>query len=174
MTWRTHLAGGLASLWVLMPLPHVLTAHTFGLAAICAGWGALLPDLDSRQSRLREVSIYGIYPFVIPSQMVRATSPHRGILHSLRGVAFVATCIGVPLAGLFGWIAGIGFLLGYATHLVLDCSTPHGLRLLWPNRDRSFLLPKGLRITTGSDLEQVVFVPLLCAILLLATFLLRS
>jgi len=174
MTWRTHLAGGAAALWLLVPIPHVLTMQTYGLAVVCAGWGALLPDLDSRSSRLREVSIYGVYPFVILSQIVRASSAHRGILHSLLGLGFITVCIALPLGLLFNGIAGVALLLGYGSHLVLDCCTPHGLRLMWPKEDRYFVLPKGARITTGSDLEQVVFVPLLCAILVLALRLLHT
>lgn len=51
MTWRTHLVGGIASLWLLHLLPGSLTtgsdASNLGLLALLAGLGALLPDLSS-------------------------------------------------------------------------------------------------------------------------------
>jgi inner membrane protein len=162
MTWRTHLAGGIASLWFMAFLPHMLTPDTFGLAALSAGLGALLPDLDSHTSRLHTVEIYGIHPFVPMSQVVRATFQHRGALHSRLGVVFVAVCFALPLIIFTGWVMGIALLLGYVSHLALDCCTPRGLRLKWPAPDHAFLLPKGTRVTTGSDIEQIVLVALLC------------
>lgn len=172
MTWTTHQAGGIAALWVLTLLPGALTPSTIGLAVLAASFGALLPDLDSRQNHLRDLSLGGIQPFVLPSYVVRTTAGHRGIMHSYQGAAFVALLFLAPVAVCFGWVTWIALILGYLSHLALDCCTPMGLRLLWPSRHRSFLLPKWARITTGSDLEPLVGVPLLCADLVLLLFLL--
>ncbi|WP_395143365.1 metal-dependent hydrolase [Armatimonas sp.] len=154
MTWRTHLAGGLATLWLLKPF---VPAESIGLLAIAAGLGALLPDLDARESRIKNLTLgTGIAPFALPAFALHRLLGHRGLLHSLLGLLLVALVVGLPIALYLEPVAAIALLLGYASHLALDASTKAGIPFWFPNRRRVHLLPPKLRITTGSEPEDIV------------------
>jgi inner membrane protein len=49
-----------------------------------------------------------------------------------------------------GWALWIGLVLGYGSHLLGDALTRSGVPLLYPNPRRVHLLPKPLRLLTGS------------------------
>lgn len=171
MTWRAHLAGGIASLWLMQPLPGGIGtgdgANNIGLLAVCAGLGALLPDLDARESHLKRLTIgFGIAPFLLPSLLLHRALGHRGPLHSLAGLA-AALILGVPALVCLGWQPALALLLGYGSHLFLDACTKTGVPLLWPNKKRRFVLPPRLRISTGSAGEELALAPLALAALLL-------
>ena len=51
MTWRTHELFGIASLWLLAPIPGILTSNTIGPLCALAAIGALVPDLDASASK---------------------------------------------------------------------------------------------------------------------------
>ncbi|MGC4044794.1 MAG: metal-dependent hydrolase [Armatimonas sp.] len=153
MTYRTHLVGGIASLWALTVLPHGTDMLAISCAA--AGFGALLPDLDANASKLQSVTIEGIQPFVPVGIAIRQTYTHRGPLHSLAAIGAVTLIGSIPLAIWLGWQVGVALTLGYASHLMLDMCTRSGLPLFYPNPKTVWLLPKKLRIATGSEWEHL-------------------
>jgi membrane-bound metal-dependent hydrolase YbcI (DUF457 family) len=52
------------------------------------------------------------------------------------------------------------FSIGYLAHLLADAMTVHGVPLLWPLDFDIHLLPRPLRIRTGSFAEYAVIVAL--------------
>ena len=70
------------------------------------------------------------------------------------GLALVAA----GLSFFWGWQPSFALWLGYASHLLADMTTKSGLPILLPfSKKRYFLLPRALRLTTGSMAEEVVF-----------------
>ncbi len=80
MTWPTHALIGINSLWLLAPLPPDLLGYDWGTLAACAALGALLPDLDASESKIKHLKIPGTQfkPFLLPAQVVHRTDQHRG------------------------------------------------------------------------------------------------
>lgn len=169
MTWPTHALFGVNIVWLLAPLLPLVPEANVGVLCGVAALGALLPDLDASESKIKHLKLLGtqIKPFYFPALMVSRSDQHRGLLHSLWGVGLAA------VSGLFllPWIGGLAWtalVLGYASHLLADAMTKSGIRLLYPSLRRLYLLPKALRIATGS-LSEDALLPFLAggAILLL-------
>jgi len=163
MTWATHMMIGMDTLWlfeVLLPAsaPVSISAPA-DIALLAAGtaFGALLPDLDAAQSKIKHLGINGIKPFYLPSQVLHRQLGHRGLLHSPLGLSLIALAL-LPLALWWGWAVPAAVLLGYASHLLADACTRSGVPLWYPGKRRFHLLPQPLRIVTGSQAEEVVFV----------------
>ena len=85
MMWRTHVMGGVAALWLLAPLPQFAMPDTMTLACLAAGLGALLPDLDANNSKIRHLGGSGIYPFAPVAEHMNREYHHRGALHFAGG-----------------------------------------------------------------------------------------
>ena len=62
----------------LVPAPEVPPVETIGVLAAFAGFGALLPDLDAAQSRIKYLTLRTssgramLQPFLLPSQLLYA------------------------------------------------------------------------------------------------------
>lgn len=114
MTWPTHALLGINSLWLLAPVPPELLGYDLGTLAVCAAFGALLPDLDASESKIKHLKIPGTQfkPFLLPAQVVARSDQHRGLLHSLWGLG-MATLIFAPVAFWTGWAPVVALLLGY-------------------------------------------------------------
>jgi membrane-bound metal-dependent hydrolase YbcI (DUF457 family) len=176
MTWSTHLMAGLNSLWILeaFPTEQVFSNENFAIAVAAAALGSLLPDLDAAESKIKHLQIGGVKPFLLPSQLIHRQTGHRSLLHSLMALVYVAL-LGIVIAACLGPIAAFALWLGYATHLLADACTRAGIPLLYPRMRRFHLLPKPLRIVTGSQAEDVIFALLaLSVIALLLRHLLAS
>lgn len=112
-----------------------------------AGVGALLPDVDTPNSRAG----WCVYPLAF---YLERKFGHRTITHSFVGTAiFAALCLPLllwPHLHSFYW----ALLAGYASHLLADASTKSGVPLAWPNR-RAWVFPGNdqFRIKTGSAAE---------------------
>ncbi len=174
MTWPTHALLGINTLWLLAPLPPEVLQANIGVLAAAAVLGALMPDLDASESKIKHLKIPNtqIKPFMLPAMIVSRSDQHRGLMHSLAGLGMMAI-FAFPLTFYAGWAVGIAFLLGYASHLVADSATKSGIRLLYPRAQRFYLLPLAWRFTTGSLAEEALFLPLaLCSLLLLVRSLL--
>jgi membrane-bound metal-dependent hydrolase YbcI (DUF457 family) len=170
MLWRTHVLVGLNALWLLeaptfLGYPPLLNYETLPLALGAAAFGSLLPDLDASQSKIKHLSVKGIKPFFLPALLIHRQLGHRGLSHSLVGLALVAALL-FPLCFYWGLLPWLALLLGYASHLAADASTKSGIPVLYPKKKRYHLLPPGLRFTTGSEAEEVLF-PLLALLLLI-------
>ena len=176
MTWRTHVLGGVASLWLLAAVPGAINsdivAGNIGLLATLATVGALLPDLDASDSKLRHLNLgIGFEPFSLPGHFMSKALSHRGLLHSGLGISLCAVLFALPLGLWLGWQAGLSLILGYISHVALDGCTRTGVPLLYPNKQKWWLLPAPWRFVTGSFAEDVLLAPLF---LLVLTLLLRS
>jgi membrane-bound metal-dependent hydrolase YbcI (DUF457 family) len=165
---------GINALWLLRLLPGgagTLAAapagSNLGLLAGIAAFGALLPDLDASESKIKHLPLGGIRPFALPAALLHRALGHRSLLHSLLGLGLASVLLAVPLAVWLGWQAGLALVLGYASHLLLDACTRSGIPLLFPDTRRVHLLPKGLRLVTGSLAEEVLFALLADGALLL-------
>ena len=158
MTWRTHVLGGLNTLWFIQVISPAAVGELLPALALAATLGALLPDLDAARSKLRYWQIGGIEPFLVPSETLHRTFGHRGAMHSLRGLLFVGLLV-LPSLALFGWSSwpiALALWLGYASHLILDACTRSGIPFRWPARNTIHLLPSSLRFTTGSPMESIL------------------
>jgi inner membrane protein len=157
MTWATHALFGISCLWLLGPVPPELLGYDMGTLATVAALGALLPDLDASESKIKHLKLLGtsFKPFLLPAQVVHRSDQHRGLLHSLAGLGMIGV-IAAPAVWWVGWAPVVVLLLGYASHLFADSATKNGVLLLYPLRQRYHLLPKGWRITTGSQAEEIV------------------
>ena len=172
MTWPTHTLFGISTLWLLAPLPPEILHTDFGVLAAAAALGALLPDLDASESKIKHLKIPNtpFKPFMVPALVVSRSDQHRGLLHSFAGLGMMAVFF-IPAAFWVGWAPVAALLLGYFSHILADAATKSGVRLLYPNSKRFHLLPTGWRFTTGSMAEEVLLLPLaICA----AGVLLRS
>ena len=162
MMGRTHALIGIAALW-LLELPGVITQETLAPLVLCAVIGALAPDLDASDSMIKRLSVAGITPLAPVAQTLHRTLGHRGLLHSLLGLGLFTALCALPLAVWLGWPSGAALALGYLSHIGADAATKSGVPLLYPQRKRYHLLPKGWRFTTGSLAEEALF-PLLALI----------
>ncbi len=151
----THALLGINSLWLVAVVSPELVGYDFGTLAACAVLGALLPDLDASESKIKHLKIPGtaFKPFLLPAHVVHRTDQHRGLLHSLWGMCII-TFVSAPLLLWMGWAPIAALLLGYSSHLLGDAATKSGIRLLYPNAKRYYLLPQGWRSTTGSLAED--------------------
>jgi membrane-bound metal-dependent hydrolase YbcI (DUF457 family) len=163
MRGHTHALFGLTTVTAANALtgfvqPHVIKGVPAGFA-ICAGaaiLGALLPDIDAEDSAIkREMRAAG----ALTSLGLRLFGvEHRGLTHS-----GVITLLVIAAGWLLGREVGFGdvglaFGLGYFSHVAIaDAMTRHGVPLWWPLPGRFYLLPKALRIKTGSPAEALVF-----------------
>lgn len=168
MTWPTHALFGISTLWLLAPLPPDVLGYDFSTLAACAAFGALLPDLDASESKIKHLKLLGtnFKPFLLPSQIVHRSDQHRGLLHSLCGMGVAATCA-LPFGIWLGWAPVAALVLGYLSHLVADSATKSGLRVFYPSPTRFHLLPRALRITTGSSAEESLIPVLAAGVILL-------
>lgn len=168
MTWPTHTLFGISTLWMLVPVPPEVLHTDCGVLATAAALGALLPDLDASESKIKYFKIPNtqIKPFMIPALVVSRSDQHRGLLHSFAGLGMM-TLFFVAAAFWIGWASVAALLLGYFSHLMADAATKSGVRLLYPNPKRFHLLPLGWRFTTGSLAEDALFVPLSFSVLTL-------
>ena len=110
MTWRTHALVGVNSLWLLGIVPQSVgfssDAGNIGLLAAAAAFGALLPDLDAQQSRIKHLSPgWGFEPFFLPSVLLHQAFGHRGLLHSALGLALFSALVAWPAVVLVGLAA---------------------------------------------------------------------
>lgn len=133
MRWPTHFAAGLAAGLLITTEP---------AAIVVSGVSALLPDIDIPTSKVGRAS-----PII--STIINIAFGHRGLFHSLlaAGLIYLLILKFFPAYSLY-------CLIGYLSHLLLDCLTPAGVPLLWPIPFR-FRVPI---IKTGSVMKIVLLV----------------
>ena len=155
MLWRTHILAG-ASAGLL--LAGQTNAKTAVVSASIAGLAALLPDLDSPQSKLGR-----LIP-VLP-RLLSVTLGHRGILHSFVGAALMSILATGILRIWYDhnfWVLLSLVAVGYVSHILIDSLTNSGCPLLYP-------LPLHLRLplfSTGSFAEKLVVFPVMMGLLM--------
>ncbi len=128
-------------------------------ALVVSGAASLLPDIDHPRSALGRLC-----PAL--SARLERTVGHRTATHSLVASAGLAAVL-APL--LTAWPTGYASaVVGFVSHLLLDCATLTGVPLLYP-RPRPWVFPRhpGLRFETGSHAETALAVALAGATLAL-------
>jgi len=160
MLWRTHFLAGAAAGLLLAGQTDIKTAV---LSAGVAGIAALLPDIDSPDSKIGR-----LIP-VIP-RLFKTVAGHRGAMHSAIG----AIAMFILVALFLRWGTHVPrlhdlILMGCLSHLVMDSLNPQGVPWLWPYGTH-FGLPL---VQTGSILEKLFIMPamLIICLSLGATFL---
>ncbi len=171
MTWPTHTLFGISTLWLLAPVPPEILQTNMGVLAVAAAFGALLPDLDASESKIKHLKIPNtqIKPFMLPALIVSRSNQHRGLMHSLIDWGMVTFCA-LLITPIVGWAPVVAFALGYSSHLFADAATKSGILLLYPRKERFHVLPEGFRFTTGSLAEEALMAMLAPSVLLLMMF----
>lgn len=169
MMWHTHAAMCASATWLLVPfLPQDDSAIIAALMVFCV-MGSLVPDLDAVESKIKHIKVLGIKPLVPISKAINRDLGHRGLLHSLWGWVGWTVLI-LPVVVAIGLMPVAALSLGYASHLAGDACTRGGIPLLYPKRDRFYLLPQRVRVITGSEYEELFFVVFaLVSVILLLT-----
>lgn len=123
------------------------------LVTVLAG---LLPDIDAPNSLIGR----GLFFISGPLSVLFG---HRTVTHSVLGAvateAFFATFLSGITQGLPAGAVLWPWMLGYATHLLLDSVTSYGVPLLWPYGQRF-----GLRLDPVGGLVELAYTVLLAVI----------
>lgn len=145
-----------------MPLAVSPVDWLFVLGA--ASIGALLPDVDSDESAIRQAThtarSNGCLGRLASLVISAITGGHRNFTHTFAAWAMVtvlASMIGIQFHALN---ISLAYSIGYLCHLLADALTIRGVPLLWPLNFDVHLLPRPLRIRTGSFSEYAVLVAL--------------
>lgn len=149
MVGKSHVIFGIGTYWMT---GLVINEHT--IAQDAAYWllftplavlGALFPDLDHHNSRIKRNFI--VWILSIPLTLFG----HRTWSHSLLIVITMSSLLLVLPEYLHqAWLA---FLVGYASHILGDWMTPHGVPLFYPIKTK-FRSP--LNFHTGSWIEYPI------------------
>jgi inner membrane protein len=123
MLWRTHFLAG-ASAGLLVAGQHA-DAKVALISAGVAGLAALLPDIDSPDSRI------GRAVPVLP-RVLKTAVGHRGVLHSLVGAVFMTLLFFLLFQHENVAYLTVPFLIGYLSHIAADAFNPPKVPLLWP------------------------------------------
>ena len=143
MMGRTHAAAGLCT-GALLALTRNLSVPAAFLASAQTVVGALLPDIDQRNSAISQT--------VKPVGMVVSfVTGHRKILHDPVLYALLFGVLWVCRRNLAIFWAPL--FLGIASHLLLDACNPTGIPVVYPAKLARLRL---LRIHTGSRLDKLL------------------
>jgi inner membrane protein len=121
-------------------------------ALLCAV-GSLSPDLDNSKSWLGR-----LFPFI--SKPIENKFSHRTLTHSLFAIVFIWS-IAVIVKFLFftGNFNPIAFAIGYTSHILIDCASVQGVKILYPFSMRNAVFPfdtqqpEAYRIVVGSKAD---------------------
>ena len=160
MLGKTHRVGGIGAAIVTTTALYVGGANLLHSnpevvpLIIAGGWlGGMLPDIDHPNSTISNIKIMGIPIFKPIAWLINLIFGHRGATHTLW--ALLVTWLPFILAPLYissdmYWLTsylsmfGIGYAVGYLSHILLDSLTPSGTPMLWPLPDVHLA-----RLTTG-------------------------
>lgn len=165
MTGRTH---DLAAFTTLVGACAIHPPESVSLSTVVVALGAnmlggLFPDIDQTSSEFWRKIRFGRI-------LARYISPlfgkHRFLSHSLIGMAGVGILLHFFLIGISGVlivdmsVVWWGFMLGFASHLLMDTLTKEGVPYLLPISIRFGFPPfEFLRITTGKYIEKAFVFP---------------
>src|SRR6185369_15548703 len=178
MTARTHdLAAATAlAVAVLIYAPEPVRLSTLLVALLANQLGGIAPDIDQPTAPFWRNLPEGHYVGKVFGKLLGG---HRFISHSLLGFALFAWLANLLLHFLHPIMPHVdiqlvwyAFLIGYASHLVMDTFTKEGVPWLLPIPFKFGVPPlRRMRITTGKAMETLVLLPLLvgCDIWLFAS-----
>ena len=166
MLGRTHRIGGISAALItstflytagyttLVEYPLLMTT------VIAGGWlGGLMPDIDHPNSTISRYKVLGVPIFKPIAWLINTLFGHRGATHTLwalilTSAPFLVLPTFIPtnyvILQILSVLFGIGYAVGYFSHLFLDSLTPSGTPMLWPLPD----IHLG-RLTTGKYDEAV-------------------
>ncbi len=170
MTGRTHDLAAVTALTAALvyfpPSPVTLATAVTAIAANLLG--AVAPDIDQPTSSLwLKIPAGSLFGHIISPLL----DHHRKLSHSLLGLAlfgflakylltYIHTFLLVDIR-LVWW----AFMLGFASHLVMDTLTKEGVPWFFPIPVRLGFPPlKALRVTTGGEVENLLVFTLLLLI----------
>lgn len=173
MKARTHDLAAIAALGVAaVSQPNLKMSLGTAIAAVLANQlGGIAPDIDQPIAPFwRNLPIGGFFGRVIGKML----GGHRFITHSLLGLALFGFIIHFLLVFLQPIFPNINitlvwwaFMIGMASHLVMDSITKEGVPWLLPIPIKFGFPPiRSMRLTTGKIGEGVVFICLLVFIAL--------
>lgn len=168
MTAKTHDLAAVTALLILVLVnaPDGLRLSTLLLAVFANQLGGVAPDIDQPTAplwrNLPEGHVFG-------KIFHRLAGGHRFLSHSIIGFALFAWLSNLVLHFLHPIMPHVdiqlvwyAFLIGYASHLVMDSFTKEGVPWLLPIPFKLGFPPvKQFRITTGKALENLVLLPAL-------------
>lgn len=179
MIARTHDLAAITGLAVVVvvitPLPP-LSLATIIAALLANQLGGIAPDIDQPTAPLwRNLPIGGIFGRMVG----RLLGGHRFLTHSLLGMWLVGFLFHTLLMFLQPIIPNVSieyvwwaFMIGMASHLIMDSFTKEGVPWLLPVPIKFGLPPvRRMRITTGKFAEKYVIFPLLAMCLIAICFL---
>lgn len=168
MTARTHDLAAITALGaaVLLVFTGTITLGTAIFALVANQLGGIAPDIDQPTAPFwRNLPVGGYLGRVIDKML----GGHRFLSHSLIGVAGFGVLSWLLLKFLHPSIPHTNvtvvwwaFMIGVASHLVMDTFTKEGVPWLLPIPIKLGLPPfKDFRITTGSIVERGIFLGIL-------------
>jgi inner membrane protein len=170
MTGRTHDLAAVTALGVIVlmqPFPTVSLATA--LVAVFANLiGGIAPDIDQPTAPFwRNLPIGGLFGRFFDKLL----GGHRFITHSILGAVLVGWLVNLLLIFLHPIMANVdiglvwwAFMIGVASHLVMDSFTKEGVPWLLPIPFKFGFPPvKALRLTTGKVVELLIIFPGLLA-----------
>lgn len=178
MTGRTHdLAAftALTAIAVTVPLP-ALTLGTAVVAVMANLIGGIAPDIDEPTAPFwRNLPVGGVFGKIFGA----VVGGHRFILHSLVGMFLSGLVIDLLLTFLRpSWpslqasVVWWAFMIGYASHLIMDSLTKEGVPWLLPIPYKFGFPPfRSWRVTTGKVVEAAIIFP---GLLVLEVYLIYS
>ncbi|MEJ0073342.1 MAG: metal-dependent hydrolase [Candidatus Saccharibacteria bacterium] len=168
MTARTHDVAAITALGiaVLLYAPGPVRLSTLLLAVLANQLGGVTPDIDQPTAPLWRNLPEGHFVGRVFGKLVGG---HRFLSHSILGFAIFAWLSNLLLHSLHPIMPHVdillvwyAFLIGYASHLVMDTLTKEGVPWLLPIPIKFGVPPlKKFRVTTGHAVENLVVLPAL-------------
>lgn len=178
MTARTHDLAAITALGVVMLMnpPEAVRLSTALIAILANQLGGIAPDIDQPTAPLwRNLPVGKFFGRIFD----RLLGGHRFLSHSLIGLALFGFLASLLLHFIHPLMPHVdiqlvwyAFLIGMASHLVMDTFTKEGVPWLLPIPVKIGLPPvKKFRMTTGKKVESLIVFPglLLVAIWLAAS-----
>lgn len=168
MTARTHDLAAVTALGIvaITTFNVQITLGTALIALLANQLGGIAPDIDQPTAPFwRNLPVGGYLGRVIDKML----GGHRFISHSLIGIVgfgflakLILTFLHPSLPHLNVGIVWWAFMIGLASHLVMDTFTKEGVPWLLPIPVKFGIPPiKDLRITTGKKVETLLFLAIL-------------
>jgi inner membrane protein len=166
MTARTHDLAAITALGVVVLVhpPEAVRLSTALIAVLANQLGGIAPDIDQPTAPLwRNLPVGKFFGRIFD----RLLGGHRFLSHSLLGLALFGFLVNLLLHFIHPLMPHVdiqlvwyAFLIGMASHLVMDTFTKEGVPWLLPIPIKFGLPPlRRLRITTGKKVESLIIFP---------------
>jgi inner membrane protein len=170
MTGRTHDLAAVTTLTAALAYEPLMTLSlATAIVAVAANMiGGLTPDIDQPTAGFwNKIPAGSIFGHIINPLL----GHHRMVSHSLVGMTIAGWGLKYLLAYMHTFllvdmtVVWWAFMLGYASHLVMDSLTKEGVPWFFPIPVRLGFSPiKKFRVTTGGLVETIIVFPSLLAI----------